>query len=121
MSIKPLLIILFGLAAVWDAITTVVGTKAYLGTTNVAVPIFVALVITAFMVGTKQLWRQREGLGIAVKVLWCIAFAYDVFTSYIGNLTLVMGGETEKLVFLLGITVLTSGAPILISLIFDQD
>lgn len=120
---KQILLVIFGLTALWDAFTTLIGTSTYLTPAGserlILVPSFVALVILGFMVGSKRIWGQEGTVGVIFKVFWVIAFAYDVYTSYLGNLELIMGGNEEKMIFLLGITLLTSASSILVSLIFD--
>jgi hypothetical protein len=116
---KQILLVMFGLVSIWDMFTTVVGTNKYLGGNSILVPVFVAIAISGFLIGTKRLWQQEGAVGIVVKLFWIVAFGYDVFTSYLGNLNFVLDGDSSKMAFLLGITFITSAAPILISLIFD--
>lgn len=119
---RKILMIVFGIASLWDAFTTLIGTSAVLKTDNIVFSVVAAVVILAFMIATKYVWDQNGTLKIILIVLWAIALVYDVFTSYTGNLTVVMNGYADEgqLVFLVGLTILTSASPILVSIMMDE-
>ncbi len=129
---RNLLLLIFGLVALFDGFTTVLGTAAILGETTpgILISILFSLIILAFMIGTYPIWnasvidtwvenKETEGcLLFFIRFLWIAAFLYDIFTSYSGNKFLVVGEETASAsqeAILVGLTLLVSASPIFVS------
>lgn len=114
--------IVFGISSLWDAFTTLVGTSAVLQSNSIVFSLVAAVVILAFMIGTKYIWNQEGTLKTVLIVMWIIALGYDIFTSYTGNLAVVMEGHAngDQEVFLIGLTILTSASPILVSIMMND-
>jgi len=121
-QMKKVLMIVFGIASLWDAFTTLVGTSAVLQSNSMVFSVVAAVVILAFMIGTKYIWNQEGTLKTILVTMWVIALGYDVFTSFTGNLAVVMEGyaNESQMAFLIGLTILTSASPILVSIMIDD-
>jgi len=119
---KNVLLTLFGFIALWDAFTTVIGTGAYMGTESITFSVIVGGIVLAFMIGTKYIWAQEGGLKTIMVLLWFLALAIDVATSFFGNLAFLGDSflSDDKKAFLLAVTVLTSASPILVSLMMND-
>ena len=117
--------LIFSILSVWDAFTSVIGTSHFLKLKNDIIPsVIPAIMIIAFMTCTRYIWQQANGsLRIVLGFLWVIAFFYDVFTSYFGNLLYILNGSAqgEQTLFLWGITFLTSVSPVLISVLLSDE
>jgi hypothetical protein len=114
------LLIILALASIWDAFTTVYGTIYVLG--DGLLQIFAALLfsglILGFVLNTKRIVRWRGGfVGGLIKFFWLIALFYDFFTSWIGNRNLLLPGESgaAELTILIGMTLLVTASPVLLS------
>ncbi len=119
------LICVFGIASCWDGATTVTGTYEILGPggAQVVMALVFALVIAAFLLCTSQIFEQGDDfLGTLLKAFWFIALVFDLYTSYLGNKAYLAPGalEPQQFILLLGMTVLVSGAPIFVSLIWHK-
>jgi hypothetical protein len=115
-----MLIIVFGIASLWDAFTTVYGTWSVLGRgwPQVIVSILVAIVVLAFLVNSARVWKGKDSPQSAIwAVLWFVAVGYDLYTSFLGNRDFLLSGvaSDEQMIVLVGLTVLVSGSPILSS------
>lgn len=120
-DLKNFLLILFGAIAFWDAATTFIGSYEILGTSKdiaIGFSIGFAVIILALMISTTSIWSVQGGFGFILKPIWIIAFIFDIYTSYTGNLDIVLGGEAngKQFILLAGMTLLTTSAPILFSL-----
>ena len=122
---KGLLIVVFGFAALWDSFTTVFGTVEILGEQGLQVTasVIFAAIIAGFLLSTAYIFHKGGLVGQILIVFWFIALGYDLFTSYTGNLLFIMGGKVSDVqtIVLIGMTILVSSSPILISLILDDD
>lgn len=112
---------LFLLGGLWDAFTTFWGSYQILGNSYVqfATSIGFALTIAGFMFGTRAVWayKEHEFFALFLKFLWLVAFAYDLYTAFLGCSQFVLPryATTEQLALLLGVTILSSGSPIAFS------
>jgi hypothetical protein len=83
-----------------------------------------ALVITGFLFATKTIWEISKNNAIApmLKLLWFIAFFYDVYTSFYGNQAFIFSGNIndEQMMILVAMTALVSGSPIVYSYLIDN-
>ena len=114
---------MFGIVSMWDAFTTVIGTSEFLKIEDdIFASVAAAIVILAFMTCTKYIWAEEGFLKVILILLWFTAFGYDVFTSYQGNLTYILDGVAsgQQVLFLWGLTVLTSASPVLISIVLSD-
>ncbi len=114
------LIVIFSIVAVWDGFTTVFGTTVILdgGPQQLGAALVLAAVIMAFLIGTVWIWQENGMIGILGKVLWVIALGYDLYTSFEGNRAFLVTSESieeKKLAILVGLTLLVSSSPIIIS------
>lgn len=119
------LLIILGLAGLWDGFTTFYGSYSLLGGggMSVIISMIFAVIITAFLFTTSFIWSrelQGEFIGDLLKGFWFIAFAFDVFTSFVGNKDILLSNVVEldeSMIMLVGITALVSGSPIIFSYI----
>lgn len=125
---RQLLILGLGFVSVWDTVTTIYGTKVILGGGDIQliIAILFALLIAAYLLRSVPIIKNpsTDLFHVGAKVLWFLAFLYDLFTSFKGNFDLVLGnvGGTERIVLAIGLTIFTCSAPIGLSkLIFDPD
>ncbi len=125
---RPLLIILLGVVTIWDTVTTIYGTYRIFGdgTIQLVVSIGFALLLAGFLIRTIPIIKNpsEELIPVGTKVLWFLAICYDIFTSFTGNMDLILGNATgvQKVVLAIGLTVFVCSAPIGLSkLIYDPD
>lgn len=125
---KQLMTILLGLVTIWDTITTIYGTYIIFGdgTIQLVVSIGFALLLTGFLIRTIPIIKNpsEELIPAGTKVLWFLAICYDIFTSFTGNMDLILGNSTglQKVVLAIGITIFVCSSPIGLSkLIFESD
>ena len=114
------LLIVLVLASIWDAFTTVYGTIYVLGDgiIQIAAALLFSGLILGFVLNTKRIIRWRGGfVGGITKFFWLIALFYDLFTSWIGNESLLLTGNggAAELAILVGLTLLVTASPILLS------
>ena len=129
------ILIVTGLAGLWDGFTTFYGLSEIMGVsdvmelksremTKIIASACFALVITGFLFATKTIWETSKSNAIApmLKVLWFIAFFYDVYTSFYGNQEFIFSGKIndEQMLMLIGMTTLVSGSPIIYSYLIDN-
>ncbi|SRX74754.1 hypothetical protein [Aequorivita antarctica] len=125
---RSLLIILLGVVTIWDTVTTVYGTYTIFGegTIQLVVSIGFALLLAGFLIRTIPIIKNpsEELIPVGTKVLWFLAILYDLFTSFTGNMDLILGNATgtQKVVLAIGLTLFVCSAPIGLSkLFFDPD
>ena len=78
----------------------------------------ISALVFSFVLNTKRIIRWQRGfINFLVKFLWLIAFSYDVFTSWLGNANLLVGSSSTSsaIIILIGLTLLVSASPILLS------
>ena len=130
-----LLLIITGIAGLWDGFTTFYGISEIMGVsdvmklrsreiTQIVASAFFALVITGFLFGTKTIWEisKTHSIGHILKLLWFVAFTYDIYTSFYGNKEFILSGHVndEQMTMLIGMTILVSASPILYSYLIDN-
>jgi hypothetical protein len=130
-----MVLIITGIAGLWDGFTTFYGLSEIMGVSDVlgmnsrdmtklVASAFFALIVTGFLFGTKTIWESSKHNSIApiLKLLWFIAFFYDVYTSFYGNQEFIFRGNIndEQMMMLIGMTVLVSGSPIIYSYLIDD-
>lgn len=120
---RIVLIIILGVAVIWDGFTTVFGTNQMLGGQGQALVIsliFAALII-AILLSTSYIFTlgRSTPLGIVFQVLWVVALCYDLYTSYVGNQYYLIGPTISpgQIILLLGITIFVSGSSVLVSML----
>lgn len=117
-------IAIFGIVSLWDAVTTVVGTVAFLGGTTLVRSIFgflVGLAIAGILFFTFDIWSKHHPIlrdylviHIGLKAFWCLAFIYNVSTAFYGNAVALGVGLSNlgEFLVLLGATFIVSGSTI---------
>jgi hypothetical protein len=129
-----ILLIITGIAGLWDGFTTFYGITEIMNVSDVMelksremrkiiASAFFALVITGFLFGTKTIWeRSSHSIAPILKILWLIAFFYDVYTSFYGNQEFIFHGHIndEQMMMLVGMTTLVSGSPIIYSYLIND-
>jgi len=125
---RSLLIILLSVVTIWDTITTIYGTYTIFGagTIQLVVSIGFALLLAGFLIRTIPIIKNpsEELIPVGTKVLWFLAILYDLFTSFTGNMDLILGNATgtQKVILAIGLTLFVCSAPIGLSkLFFDPD
>jgi len=125
---RPLLTIFLGIVTIWDTVTTVYGTYKIFGdgTIQLVVSIGFALLLAGFLIRTIPIIKNPSEnlIPVGTKVLWFLAICYDIFTSFTGNMDLILGNATgvQQVVLAIGLTVFVCSAPIGLSkLIYDPD
>lgn len=120
-----LLLIVLVIASVWDGFTTVYGTLVILG--NDGVSIIVSLIfaglLLSFLLNTKKIvgW-ETDFTGGILRFFLFVSIAYDLYTAWIGNQTFIVGDTTDgrKIAFLVGLTLMISGSPMVLSLLWEK-
>ena len=122
---KEILQLVFGVVSVWNLVTIAVGVGQYLNSSRWIFNIIMAILILGFMIGTKTIWKWNSEEKVAKFLLisfWIISLVFSLITTYQGNLSFIFHDiDNIKIVFLIGITLLTASAPILFSLLIDED
>lgn len=120
------LIIILALASIWDAFATVYGTLEVLGRGPlqiVAALIFSGLIL-GFMLNSRRIFKWRGSFfGVLLKFFWFVALCYDFLTSWIANSDLIIGADensTVQIFLILGLTLLVTGSPILLSGLWER-
>jgi hypothetical protein len=114
------LLIVLAIATIWDAFTTVYGTVQVLGDGlfQLLAAILFSSLIFAFVLNTRRIMKwPGDFVGGAAKFFWFIALCYDLYTSWVGNAALIVqgSGELSEFVILIGLTLLVTASPILLS------
>lgn len=114
------LIFIFGIIALYDGFTTFIGTADIMDD-SIIISVVFAVIILAIVGSTAFIWSdnaiEEEFLRIFLRFLWFVAIIYDLFTSYVGNLEVLMDGDVSggQTFILLGLTLLVSSAPVIFS------
>ncbi len=120
-----LLLVVLVIASVWDGFTTVYGTLIILGHDGVS--IIVALIfaglLLSFLLNSKRIvdW-EKDFTGGILRFFLFVAIVYDLYTAWIGNQTFIVGNTTDgkKIAFLVGLTLMISGSPMVLSLLWEK-
>jgi len=125
---RTLLGLLLGVVAIWDTVTTVYGTYKIFGegTIQLVVSIGFALLLGGYLIWTIPIIKNpsEELIPVGAKVLWFLAICYDLFTSFTGNMELILGNSTgvQKVLLAIGLTIFVCSAPIGLSkIIYDYN
>lgn len=118
---SPITILFLGFVALWDAITTIIGTSHILG--DSAIQIFISIlfgsIISMLLLNTVPIMTnpRQDLFSLGVKLLWFLALVYDFYTAYVGNKTYLTGGTitNPQVAITLGLTIFVVSAPIFIS------
>lgn len=123
--LKKVLIFVLFCASAWDAFTTLYGTHRILGTG--AAPIFAsvlfAVLVTVLLLNTRRIIEMSGDhfQGGLSKFLWFLALVYDLYTAWVGNHRfLVQELDGPRIVVLVGLTLLATGSPMLLSYYVDE-
>ena len=115
------LMVVFALISLYDGFTTIIGTANIMNDQMIISVVF-AIAILSLVGSTAFIWSKSVltedlFLGTFLKFLWFIAMGYDIYTSYQGNLNVLIGGyvNDEQLVILIGLTILVSASPVIFS------
>lgn len=116
------ILLIFALAALWDAFTTVYGTYQILG---MGEPQLVSSVIFALVIFGILIWTPvflDAGTFIPFKVLWFLALLYDFYTSLIGNKAFVIQSElnTNQTIIIFGVALFITSTPVMLSYLLLQ-
>lgn len=120
------LMLIFGCISLYDAFTTQIGTADIMDG-QMIVSVAFAAVILAIVGSTAFIWSpnffEEAFLKTFLRFIWIIAFGYDLYTSYHGNLDVLMGGSVneEQTTILIGLTILVSASPIIFSYMIKRD
>lgn len=116
---------MFGIGALWDAATTVYGTYELMNSSGffqIAASIAFAIVILAIVGSTLWIWRLKGVFGLCFRWAWGLGIAYDLFTSWMGNVDLLFKGQLSfiKLLLLIGLTLYMGLSPIMWAYVNEQ-
>jgi hypothetical protein len=122
---ENILLIILVLASIWDAFTTVYGTVTILGggPIQIAAALLFSALILGFVLSTRRILRWRTGFtGMLLKFFWFVAICFDFYTSWVANTDLIVGerNTTAQLWILVGLTVLVTGSPIVLSALWER-
>jgi hypothetical protein len=140
---KIVLLAALRLSAVWDLVTTFLGSLIILAQANLVAISLAAvgtLIVVAFNFSTRTIWYGRHGghgfLRLLLKTVWVMAIAVDLWTSMTCNawfispnlpddslalfdlLTSLTLGQFILVVF---VTLVTAVSPMLVGFLRDQD
>jgi hypothetical protein len=118
---RSILILFLGAVALWDVITTIIGTVSILG--DSAIQIFISIlfgvIISMLLINTLPIMKNPKDdfLSIGAKLLWFLALVYDVYTAYCGNKNYITHGAITmgQMIITVGLTIFVASAPIFIS------
>jgi len=120
-------LLFLALLSVFDIVTTFRGTQTILGFSpyQTAFSGVFALIIGVTLVATSSVFHTAKySHNIFFKllpILWLVLFSYDVYTSYLGNLSFMYGNASiaditqEQLLILVPTTIFVSISSIIIS------
>ena len=145
-SVKVILLVILGVAALWDGFTTVYGTAKIFGADIVLTEerlaaqgglasaegsepigerkffvLFASMLFGSLILGMIiSSGVIFTGANIWLKVLNGLAIGYDLLTSFIGNLDLIYAGQAVGLLgwlVLLGLMIFVSGSSVILALL----
>lgn len=117
---KIFLVIVLVIATIWDAFTTAFGTILILGDgpIQIGASLLFSALIFSFVLNTRRVMKWKRGVvGGVAKFFWAIALGYDLYTSWVGNSALIVrgSGTAAETAILIGLTLLVTASPILLS------
>jgi hypothetical protein len=124
---RQILFLFLGFVALWDAVTTIIGTVSILG--NSAIQIFISIlfgvIISMLLINTIPIVNnpREDFLSTGAKFLWFLALLYDIYTAYSGNKDYITHGAitTGQTIITIGLTIFVASAPIFISWVLYGD
>lgn len=126
MATQLMFLMVLASASIWDGFTTMYGILHALGKGHqqmIAAGIFMGIII-ALLLNTKKILFEsdsEEFSGILLRIFWMLAIGYDIYSSWMGNQAfLIKGNSIDAKVILAGLTLMVSGSPVLISLLWEQ-
>lgn len=119
------LMIILALASIWDAFTTVYGTRKVLGdgSLQVAAALLFGALILGFVLNTRRIVKWHGSFfGVLLKFFWFVAICYDFLTSWIAHTDIFVPDENSALqiIIVIGLTLLVSGSPLLLSGLWER-
>jgi hypothetical protein len=138
---KFLFLIFFALIAIYDLLTTIQGTASILHAEGLvyAIAIGFAIIISFLLLNTIPIIRNPKGGFIysGAKFLWLLALLYDLYTSFIGSINLILKDkigdanlgpilsemsqtDMPQLVIIIGLTIFITASPIAISFLLYE-
>jgi hypothetical protein len=121
-----------GSIAVWDIVTTIIGTVATIGPAS-AVSIMAGIIVSAFVATmlfmTFKIFDDAFARGIPVlgpllRGVWWVALGYDIYTSFFGNAALMGVGisitNVGALLVIAAMTVLVVGASLVTAYLYHE-
>jgi len=107
--------LLIGFGSLWDGFTTVFVTHRILGPGRIQLfaSMALAFVVLGLLFSTEKILAAQGRAKLVVRGCWALALIYDLYTSYVGNSEIILGGDVRGARFLLLIvlTLLTTGLP----------
>ena len=126
--LDQLMLVALVCASLWDGFTTVYGTSRILGDDGAQVfaSALFGLLVLVFMLNSRTILNGQKGdeaSGCVGRVLWFTAIGYDLYTSWVGNARFLVGNavNVERTAVLIGVTILVSGSPVLLSFRFGGE
>ena len=125
-SLHNILLLAAGIASFWDGFTTVFGTATILdgGVAAGIAGLLFGLLIMSLMLNSKRVIETSTDSfeGMLFRVLWFIAVFYDLYTSWLGNQEFILGQDASgsRIAVLIGLTLLVSGSPVLVSFLWNK-
>ena len=82
--------------------------------------VVLAVIILGLLFSTPKLPKEKGWASTFLRTSWALALAYDLYTSYVGNRDIIMGGTVEgrQYVIVIGLTVLVTISPMFLSLVW---
>jgi len=93
------------------------------GLLQILAALLFAALILSFMLNTRRIMQWRFGfVGGVIKAFWFVALACDFYTAWVGNSALLARGQesTPELILLIGLTLLVTASPILLSVLWER-
>ena len=125
--------VVLAIASIWDVFTTIYGTTRILGegAGQMTAAILFGALIGSSLVNTRSILSRRDDAArMLMSLFWVLSLGYDLYTSYLGNerFLLPLAGDEQiwgrieepRFLILLGLTMLVSGSPVLLSLLWDD-
>jgi hypothetical protein len=123
--VRIFLLAVLAIGSIWNAFTTMYGTIQILG--NTTLQILTALLFSAlvfgFLLNTRAIMKWHSGfLSSIAKFFWFVALSYNFFTSWIGNSNLLLSRnlETTTVIILIGLILLVTASPVLLSALWQS-
>lgn len=134
-GLRAFMVLCFGIGALWDGATTALGVAAIIHANDLfGYLMCIVGAVLGFLVGTKLIFSKGQMPFPLLRLLWIVAFAYDIYTAFIGNVQYIILRKqldgvvaaaheltTGQLGLAIGLTVLVSASPIMISYLWADE